>query len=178
MKGDDDTDHLSPYENGTAPTEAETLDDNKSALSCSRPSSARSDASTRVKFRLYTTDSWDKQLQKEEEKRKKEARTGGIAEAHLVDGELKFDDDEEEAKKESNPKLKEGELLPPDLADVFRTDYYGKPLEEIDRFIKDKVIIVLCSIWINQYLGIVLYTSGVSTCLPSGARSTYSRRIQ
>ncbi|XP_060073623.1 sodium channel protein 1 brain-like [Ylistrum balloti] len=94
-------------------------------------------------FRLFTDDSWAKQLQKEEDKRKKEEKTGGIAEAHLVDGELRFEDDEEEAKKECDPKLKEGDLLPPDLGDIFRTDYYGKPLEEIDRFIKDKTFIAI-----------------------------------
>ncbi|XP_021360506.1 sodium channel protein 1 brain-like isoform X2 [Mizuhopecten yessoensis] len=143
MKGNDDKNHLSPYENGVAPAVSADANDTKSVLSCSRPSSAVSDVSTRIKFRLYTEDSWGNQLQKEEDKRKKEEKTGGIAEAHLVDGELKFDDDEEEAKKESDPKLKEGELLPPDLADVFRTDYYGKPLEEIDRFIKDKTFVAI-----------------------------------
>ncbi|XP_069138424.1 sodium channel protein 1 brain-like isoform X2 [Argopecten irradians] len=142
MKGNDDKNHLSPYENGVAPAVAEDGTDIKSVLS-SRPTSAISDVSSRIKFRLFTDESWTKQLKKEEEKRKKEEKTGGIAEAHLVDGELRFDDDEEEAKKECDPKLKEGDLLPPDLGDIFRTDYYGKPLEEIDRFIKDKTFVAI-----------------------------------
>lgn len=94
----------------------------------------------KVRFNLYTPDSWEASKEKEEALKKKLEKSDGKAEAHLVDGQLKFDDDEEEARKTRDPRLVEGNALPEELAIIFRKDYRGKPLEEIDRFMKEKVI--------------------------------------
>lgn len=91
------------------------------------------------RIKLYTEESWKIQVENEIAAQRKFEKTGGVAEAHLVDGELKFDDDEEEAKRDRDPKLVEGNALPDELSDVFKSDLYGKPLEEIDKYIKDKV---------------------------------------
>jgi len=141
MKENDDKNHLSPSDNNVAASKG----GDTASRASSRPSSARSTTSSeypfKVRFRLYTENSWKNQLKKEEDARIKEEKNDGKAEAHLVDGELQFEDDEEEARKERDPKLMEGNVLPDEYGDIFRSDYYGKPLEEIDKYIKDKVII-------------------------------------
>ena len=95
------------------------------------------------RIKLYTEESWKIQVENEIAAQRKFEKTGGVAEAHLVDGELKFDDDEEEAKRDRDPKLVEGNVLPDELSDIFKSDLYGKPLEEIDKYIKDKTFIAI-----------------------------------
>lgn len=96
----------------------------------------------RSKLNLYTEESFKHQVENELAAQRKFEKTGGVAEAHLVDGELKFDDDEEEAKRDRDPALVEGNVLPLEYEDAYKSEYAGKPLEEIDRYIKDKVCVV------------------------------------
>lgn len=91
------------------------------------------------KLHIYTEDSFKHQVENELAAQRKFEKTGGVAEAHLVDGELKFDDDEEEARRDRDPALVEGNVLPIEYEDAYKPEYAGKPLEEIDRYIKDKV---------------------------------------
>ncbi|VDI64607.1 Hypothetical predicted protein [Mytilus galloprovincialis] len=95
------------------------------------------------RIKEYTPESWKQQVEQAAAAQKKFEKTGGVAEAHLVDGELKFDDDEEEAKKDRDPNLVEGNLLPVEYSDVFDNKLLGKPLEEIDKYIKDKTFIAV-----------------------------------
>ena len=138
MKEDDEKkNHLAPFDvkNGNAPFEDRVS-----------PTPSRlddEDLPIGKRIRLYTKESWDTQVRKEQEHQRKLDKNDGKAIAHLVDGELKFEDDEEEAKIDRDPTLAEGNVLPDELSDVFRSDYFGRPVEEIDRFIKDKVICVL-----------------------------------
>ncbi|XP_071167182.1 sodium channel protein 1 brain-like isoform X15 [Mytilus edulis] len=93
------------------------------------------------RIKEYTPESWKQQVEQAAAAQKKFEKTGGVAEAHLVDGELKFDDDEEEAKKDRDPNLVEGNLLPVEYSDVFDNKLLGKPLEEIDKYMKDKSVV-------------------------------------
>ncbi|XP_063432636.1 sodium channel protein 1 brain-like isoform X1 [Mytilus trossulus] len=93
------------------------------------------------RIKEYTPESWKQQVEQAAAAQKKFEKTGGVAEAHLVDGELKFDDDEEEAKKDRDPNLVEGNLLPVEYSDVFDNKLLGKPLEEIDKYMKDKSLV-------------------------------------
>ncbi|XP_062583302.1 sodium channel protein 1 brain-like isoform X2 [Saccostrea cucullata] len=153
MKGKDgDKNHLSPFDqNGTQGKDGR--------ISPSwRPSSAKSsrvgdeEEDTGPRFRLYDKRSWEDQVQKEKDAQRKLDKNNGKAVAHLVDGELKFEDDEEEAKKTRDPTLQEGNILPDELSEVFTVDYYGKPLEEIDKYIKDKTFVAIAPRFSNKYI--------------------------
>ena len=57
-----------------------------------------------------------------------------------MDGELKFDDEEEDGPPmERDLSLMEGNSLPEHLAEIFPPEYYTKPIEDIDQYIKAKV---------------------------------------
>lgn len=155
MKGKDgDKNHLSPFDQSETPRK----DGRVSPALSWRPSSARSSRMEEddTMFRLYDRRSWDSQVQKERDAQRKLDKNNGKAVAHLVDGELKFEEDEEESKKTRDPALQEGNILPDELGDVFQNEYFGKPLEEIDKYIKDKVNVHLP---INKDLRVVLISS-------------------
>lgn len=148
MKGKDgDKNHLSPNDHCNIVAKDGRI---SPALSW-RPSSARSsrmgdEEESKALFRQYVKKSWDDQLHREREAQKKLDKNNGKAVAHLVDGELKFEEDEEESKKTRDPALQEGNILPDELGDEFPNELFGKPLEEIDKYIKDKVNVQL---WVN-----------------------------
>ena len=94
-----------------------------------------------VKFAPYSTDSYKRQLEQEKiDRLRAQEKKDRPAEGRLVDGELRFDDDDEDEKsKERDPNLVEGSYLPEYMQHDFPSDYIGKPIEEIDPSIKDKV---------------------------------------
>jgi hypothetical protein len=95
-----------------------------------------------VSFRPFTKESYKRLVEQEASDKAKAARKKSKAqEAHLVDGELIFGEGEdpgEEAIPERNPDLREGLVLREEYG-VFPPSYIGKPLEEIDKGIRDKV---------------------------------------
>lgn len=94
------------------------------------------------RFNEFTRASYDKLLVRElERKRQQETKKEARDEAHLVDGEIVFDDAEDEsAKITKDPKLADGMPLPEKLG-RFPRELDGLPLEEIDPHIQEKVII-------------------------------------
>ena len=94
-----------------------------------------------LNFALYTKESFQEQLDQEEADRiKAQEKKDRPAEGRLVDGELKFDDDDDDPKnKERDPNLVEGSYLPEYMTHDFPSEYVGKPIEEIDPNIRDKV---------------------------------------
>ncbi len=93
------------------------------------------------KFRLFTPESYERLLIKEEEDRRLALeKKDKPAEGRLVDGELKFDDDGEDGPPpDRDPLFIEGNNLPDDIAEIFPSELYSKPLEEIDKYLKAKV---------------------------------------
>jgi hypothetical protein len=123
----------------------ESVDDaaEKAAAAAKKANSDDDDPIQHVTFTVFTKDAYHKQCEKEAVEKKKEAEKGNLFQtAHLVDGELKYGNEDEEpdveCKKTRDANLVEGNILP-DQCGIFRTDYYGKPLEEIDKYIKSKV---------------------------------------
>ena len=108
------------------------------------------DENEQIYFTEYNADSYTKQLENEKKaKEKAEANLKNQGEAHLVDGELRFDSEEDHGPaKKRNPDLIEGNTLPEDCG--MPKELYGKPLEEIDKLITDKV-----SFW--QYFNISVH---------------------
>ena len=96
-------------------------------------------------FRLFTPESYERLIIKEEEdKQKALEKKNRPAEGRLVDGELKFDDEEEDGPPmERDPLFFEGNSLPDHLAEIFPPEYYTKPIEDIDQYIKAKVSNIL-----------------------------------
>ena len=94
-----------------------------------------------ITFALYTNDSYRQQLEQEEADRiRAQEKKDRPAEGRLVDGELRFDDDDEDEKsKERDPNLVEGSYLPEYMQHDFPPEFIGQPIEEIDPNIKDKV---------------------------------------
>lgn len=90
-------------------------------------------------FTPYTEESWKEQLANEHRiKLKEEENKRNQGEAHLVDGELHFDSEEHHGpQKTRNPDLVEGNTLKSDIEPEFNKQLYGKPIEEIDKLIKD-----------------------------------------
>lgn len=90
-------------------------------------------------FTPYTEESWKEQLANEHRiKLKEEENKRNQGEAHLVDGELHFDSEEHHGpQKTRNPDLVEGNTLKSDIEPEFNKELYGKPIEEIDKLIKD-----------------------------------------
>lgn len=99
-------------------------------------------------FTEYTAESWDGQLLLEKRnKEKEEENKKNQGEAHLVDGELHFDSEEHHGPQQTrNPALIEGNTLREDSG--FPKNLYGKPIEEIDKLIRerDKVGLELMSL--------------------------------
>lgn len=89
-------------------------------------------------FTEYTAESWDGQLLLEKRnKEKEEENKRNQGEAHLVDGELHFDSEEHHGpQKTRNPALIEGNTLREDSG--FPKNLYGKPIEEIDKLIRER----------------------------------------
>ena len=104
------------------------------------------DEDEQVYFTLYTADSYTKQLENERKaKEKAEANLRNQGEAHLVDGELRFESEEDHGPAHKrNPDLIEGNTLPEDCG--MPKALHGRPLEEIDKLITDKV-----SSWFEIY---------------------------
>ncbi len=91
-------------------------------------------------FQLFTPESYQKLLTREAEDLKKSLQKRNPAEGRLVDGELKFDEEEDEGLHlERDPLLVEGNWLPEHLDTIFPTELYNKPIEEVDQYIKAKV---------------------------------------
>jgi len=91
-------------------------------------------------FQTYTEASWDEQIANEHRiKVKDEENKRNQGEAHLVDGELHFDSEEHHGPQQTrNPNLVEGNTLKEDTEPEFPKELYGKPIEEIDKLIKDR----------------------------------------
>lgn len=91
-------------------------------------------------FTKYSRESWDEQVANAHRlKVKEEENKRNQGEAHLVDGELHFDSEEHHGpQKTRNPNLVEGNTLKEDTEPEFPKELYGKPIEEIDKLIKDR----------------------------------------
>lgn len=91
-------------------------------------------------FTRYTEESWNEQIANEHRiKVKEEENRRNQGEAHLVDGELHFDSEEHHGpQKTRNPNLVEGNTLKEDTEPEFPKELYGKPIEEIDKLIKER----------------------------------------
>jgi len=91
-------------------------------------------------FTQYTQESWEHQLEdelKRQEREEDNKRNQG--EAHLVDGELQFVSEEHHGPvKTRNPNLVEGNTLKEDIEPEFPKWMYGKPVEEIDKLIRER----------------------------------------
>ncbi|XP_064620216.1 sodium channel protein 1 brain-like isoform X2 [Lineus longissimus] len=100
-----------------------------------------------VSYNPFTKESMTKVLLKEEEEKKKALdRLNKPKEGRLVDGELRFDDEDDDGDDvnlDKDPALVEGNVLPEAHYGTCPRDLLGKPLEEIDRFIKDRSFIVI-----------------------------------
>ena len=92
-------------------------------------------------FRPFTKASYVQLLRREEErKRVEKERKDMPQEGRLVDGELKFgDEDDDEPPPERDLALVEGNTLPVSMDNMFPAELLGKPVEEIDKYLKDKV---------------------------------------
>lgn len=92
-----------------------------------------------IYFTHYTADSYTKQLENERKRKEKaEANLRNQGEAHLVDGELRFESEEDHGPaNKRNTDLVEGNVLPEDCG--MPKELHGKPLEEIDKLVTDKV---------------------------------------
>lgn len=97
-------------------------------------------------FHEFTRESYDKLIVAElERKQQEETRQVSKEEAHLVDGEIVFDDVEDDTPKIArDPKLADGQPLPEKLG-RFPRELDGLPLEEIDPHIQEKVKLMLNS---------------------------------
>lgn len=92
------------------------------------------------KFRPFTEDSYQRLLLKEAKLKAVELeKKNKVKEGRLVDGELKWDDDEEEERPKRDQNLIEGNNLSDDLDVAFPKELVGKPIEEIDPYLNDKV---------------------------------------
>ena len=49
-------------------------------------------------------------------------------------------DDDDEDKNRPDPHLEQGKPLPPKLANIFPSELYGKPIEDLDEFYHDKYV--------------------------------------
>jgi len=91
-------------------------------------------------FNIFTKDSYQRLLDRELEHKLKEAqKKNSDNEGRLVDGEIVFDDLDNDSEKSSHdPKLADGQPLPEKLG-RFPKELEGTPLEEIDANIEEKV---------------------------------------
>ncbi|PVD19442.1 hypothetical protein C0Q70_19931 [Pomacea canaliculata] len=98
-----------------------------------------------LSFHPFTETSYQRLVERTEvEKVKTAQRESKRQEARLVDGELVFGTGEENEKEviEVNPDLHEGNVLL-DKYGIFPTPYLGRPLEEIDKGIKEKTFVII-----------------------------------
>ena len=93
-----------------------------------------------LSFHLFNESSYQALLVREQEQQAKhEERHNTAQTAHLVGGELIFGNEEEEEDAIlPDPNLREGNLLLENYG-IFPTSYIGKPIEEIDHGITEKV---------------------------------------
>ena len=121
-----------------------------------------------VSFHPFTEDSYRVLVEREAaDKARAEDRAARAQEAHLVDGELIFGGEQEEGEKPppKNPDLREGNVLRDEYG-VCPPAYFGKPLEEIDKGIRDKVgvvrvyVVVLVRHCLCVILLLLLFESG------------------
>ncbi|KAL3865995.1 hypothetical protein ACJMK2_043336 [Sinanodonta woodiana] len=93
-----------------------------------------------IEFIPFTRETWTKQCEDEERDRiKAEERKERAGEAHLIDGELRFETGvDPDSNKERNSELKEGCVVP-EWVDEISKELCSVPLQEIDKNIKDKV---------------------------------------
>jgi hypothetical protein len=105
-------------------------------------------------FKVFTRDSYHRVIKKYETfKRKVQEKKDTPAEGRLVDGELKFGDDEDdEPVPERDPLLLEGNTLPEYLEEYFPPELTGKPLEEIDSYLNDKTFVVITKRFAKKYI--------------------------
>lgn len=90
-------------------------------------------------FRPFTKKSYEKLLRKEQEHKTAKKKNTDSDEGRLVDGEIVFDNDEDDTPKMTrDPKLVDGQTLPEKLG-RFPKELEGIPLEEIDPYITHKV---------------------------------------
>lgn len=89
-------------------------------------------------FRPFTKESYERLVQADIQKRFKENKKANGDEGRLVDGEIVFDEVEDDLVKKCDPKLADSQPLPEKLGRIPK-DLEGIALEEIDPHIKDKV---------------------------------------
>ncbi|OAF68518.1 Sodium channel protein type 4 subunit alpha B [Intoshia linei] len=91
----------------------------------------------------------------EAEKKRKEEGKNMYQEAKLVDGELKFDNQEEDDKPERMIALVEGNVLPDCYVEIFPKKLLGKPISEIDPYLSELSFVVISKrfkkFYINRY---------------------------
>ncbi|GFO40930.1 sodium channel protein [Plakobranchus ocellatus] len=104
-------------------------------------------------FKAFTKESMvrleerERELDERDIQRKKQAQV-----AHLVDGELKFGVDEEDDRlPPENPDLREGCAFTKAYG-AFPPRLLGKPIEEIDRGIRDKTFVVIAPRFGKRYI--------------------------
>ncbi|KAK3600469.1 hypothetical protein CHS0354_013028 [Potamilus streckersoni] len=106
-----------------------------------------------IEFIPFTTETWKKQCEDEERNRiKAEERKERAGEAHLIDGELRFETGvDPDADKERNSELKEGCVVP-EWVDEISKELCSVPLQEIDRNIKDKTFVIIATRFRKKYI--------------------------
>ena len=124
-------------------TEAEPDKNENSNVKSTVDEESDDEENEQIYFTLFNQDSYTKQLENEHKaKEKAEANIRNQGEAHLVDGELKFESEEDHGQHQKrNPDLVEGNILPEDCG--MPKELHGKPLEEVDKLITDRVRISL-----------------------------------
>ena len=124
-------------------TEAESDKNENSNVKSTVDEESDDEENEQIYFTLFNQDSYTKQLENEHKaKEKAEANIRNQGEAHLVDGELKFESEEDHGQHQKrNPDLVEGNILPEDCG--MPKELHGKPLEEVDKLITDRVRISL-----------------------------------
>ena len=98
--------------------------------------------SDQLKYRIFTPRSYEILLEKEAaEKKRLEEQKNNMQEGRLVDGQLKFgDEDEEEGEKlENDPLLANGSYLNEEIYGQIPLDLCNQPIEEIDPYLKEQV---------------------------------------
>jgi len=127
-----DGSHIAGGERTPSPTE-ENLDN------IDKLSNKEEEEDLSATFRPFTKQSFYRLCQREQQEKLKASNKRDVEEGRLVDGEIVFDDLDDDADKITrDPKLAEGQALPEKLGH-FPKELEGVPIEEIDPHIKDKV---------------------------------------
>ncbi|XP_076443937.1 sodium channel protein 1 brain-like [Babylonia areolata] len=131
-----------------APTNPETgeIAGDSAAAAADPQKSTRDEILSRiVSFHLFSEDSYRHLVERETaDLARAQERASKAQEAHLVDGQLVFGGEEDENDKPPprNPDFREGNVLREEYG-IFPTDYFGRPLEEIDQGIRSKTFVVI-----------------------------------